>query len=61
MTKSVSSRGNSPAKEKSNQKKQLEWWEQIDSPISYTVCAIFAIAVFVDFNSENSIVYRSTM
>ena len=61
MTKSASSRGSSPAKRKANAKKQPEWWEQIDSPISYTICAIFAISVFYDFNSEDSIVYRSSM
>ena len=61
MTKSVSSRGSSPAKRKANAKKQPEWWEQIDSPISYAICAIFAISVFYDFNSEGSVVYKGMM
>ena len=61
MTKSASSRSTSPAKRKTNQKKQPEWWEQIDSPITYAICAIFAIAVFYDFNTEDSIVYRGMM
>ena len=67
MTKSVSNRSqnSSPPRRKSSNPKSnrpAQWWEQIDSPLAYAICAIFAVAVFYDFgSSQESIVYKSMM